>query len=157
MAGWSGHDFLRVVNRQLLLEGLLDARLVVRIQRQRLLLGLALVVEELVGHAGLAGDAHGALELAAGLGWLDEGGRGHDNLLGTVVLLRALTLVLGLLDLGFFIGGVQVLNDVRVELLDLLLERRKALDSDTECDYNLRHIEKEGSSQGKNSNGDGPI
>lgn len=89
------------------------------------------VVEELVGHARLAGDSHGALKLATGLGWLDEGGRRNNDLLGAVVLLSALALVLGLLNLGLFVSGVQVLNDVGVELLDLFLERGKALNPDT--------------------------
>jgi hypothetical protein len=62
------------------------------------------------------------LELAASLGGLDEGGIGHNDVLGSVVVLGAFTLVFGGLDFGFLVSRVQILNDIGVELLDFLFK-----------------------------------
>lgn len=67
------------------------------------------------------------MQLAAGLGGLHERGSGHHDLLRSVVVLSAFALVLGGLDLGLFVGGVQILNDVGVELLNLLFQGRETL------------------------------
>jgi hypothetical protein len=59
---------------------------------------------------------------------LHERRSGDHDLLRSVVVFSTFTLVLGSLNFGFFVGGVQVLNNIRVEFLNLFLEWGQALD-----------------------------
>jgi hypothetical protein len=117
----------------------LNARLVLSVKRQSL--SLASIVEQLVGHAGLAGDTHASLELAAGLADRDVARPRHYNLLGSVVVLCAFTLILSRLNLRLLISGVKIFDDVSVKLLDLLLQWGQTLDpiENSEIKLNGRH------------------
>ena len=52
----------------------------------------------------------------------------NDNLLLFIVICSALSLVLSFLDGSLLVALVQVKDDVRIEVLDLLLQVRDALD-----------------------------
>jgi hypothetical protein len=97
-----------------------------RVQR----LKLAFAVKELAGHAWLPDrDAHATLEFAAGHAGLEVRVRRDDHLLLPIDLSLAVAKVLGLLSSCVLVALVQVLNDGRVQVLDLLLKWGKALNS----------------------------
>ena len=73
-------------------------------------------------------DTEVALELTAGERWLNIRRSWHSNLLRSIEVSGSLSLVLGFLLGCKLVAIVQVRDDVRVELLDALLEGRKGLD-----------------------------
>ena len=87
-------------------------------------------IKKLTGHARLADrDAHPALKLAAGDARWNFGVSRDDNLLLPVILRLTFSEVLGLLGCSVLIALIQVLDDSCVQVLDLLFQRRKALNS----------------------------
>jgi len=91
--------------------------------------GLALL-KELTCHAGLSNrNCHAALELLADVRFAEVGRLWDDDVLATVVVRRAVSKVLRLLDGRFPIALVEVGDDGCVEVLNFLFERRQGLDS----------------------------
>jgi hypothetical protein len=91
---------------------------------------LRLTVEEILSVTWLTGLGHTktTLELTSSSACVDVLRSGNDDLLLLVVVCSTLTLVLGLLNGGFLVAFVQVLDDVSVKALDFLLEARHTLD-----------------------------
>ena len=74
-------------------------------------------------------DTEGALQFASSHTHVNSLGNIDYDMLGAVEVCGAVTFVLCLLDSSFFIAFIEFLDDVCIQLLDSLLERRQRLDS----------------------------
>lgn len=80
-------------------------------------------VQKLACHAGLAHrDSHGTLQFLADIAWFDIAGLLYDDVLAAVVVGGAFAEIFSLLDGSLVVALVQILNYVRVQVLNLFLD-----------------------------------
>lgn len=97
---------------------------------ERLQLVALACVKKLPCHAWLSnGNAHSALKLATGNAGRHFGVSRDNNLLFPVVFCLTFTEVLSLLGRSVLVAMIEVLDDSSVQVLDLLLQWRQALNS----------------------------